>query len=144
MEESEETAGTSIANRNGAPPVPPEAGLIDALAVQTNDRDQPVNDLGALDFSEDNEAAMLSHARRNAQVAAQVALDKAKRFDEMYKSEQAVSKENYVLDEDEEMENEGAAAMDSLVGVTAADKAKMGNIDSKLGVLHKNGMKSSN
>ena len=124
MEESEDTLGTGAANSNGAPPAPPEAGLIDALAAKSDD--EPMNELGALDFSEDNEATMLSHARRNAQVAAQVALDKAKKFDELYQNEQAVSKENYVLDDD--LENGGDAAMDSLAGKAAQD-AKIGDID---------------
>ena len=123
LEESEETAGTSTVNKNGAPPAPPEAGLIDALASDSGG--QP-SELGALDFSEDNEAAMLSHARRNAQIAAQVALDKAKKFDETYQSEQALSKENYILNDD--MENGGDAAMEALVG-KAAKEAQIGDID---------------
>lgn len=79
---------------------------------------------------------MLSHARRNAEAAAQLAKEKARKFDETFKSEQAVSKENYLLGEDgdEEMQdagtpNGGDAAMDSLTAKAAS--GQMNQINSE-------------
>lgn len=132
MEDSEETAGTSTANRNGAPPLPSEGGLISQLA----NTDAPsATDLAALDFNNEDDTNMLSHARRNAEAAAQLAKEKARKFDETFKSEQAVSKENYTLgDDDEEMQdagtpNGGDAAMDSLTAKAAS--GQMNQINSQ-------------
>lgn len=112
-EESEETAGTSTANQNGAPSLPPEAALIEGVAN---------GELKALDFGDADESNLLSHARQNALAAAEVARNKAKQFDQTYASEQAASKENYVLDdEDGDSVNGGDAAMNKMAGL-ASDK----------------------
>lgn len=78
---------------------------------------------------------MLSHAKRNAAAAAQLAKEKARRFDENYSREQANSKENYILDDDNEgtsgagTPNPGDAAMDSLTA--KANAGQMSSINSQ-------------
>lgn len=124
MEESEDTAGTSKPNVNGAPPLPPEGSTIKAIASGLG-----VNSgVSALDFNDEDETNLLTHARMNAESAVQKALSKAKQFDQTFAAEQAVSKENYDLDS---YENGGDQAFDTLTSTSGApDKALKGvNID---------------
>lgn len=103
--------------------MPPEAALIDAAAN---------GELKALDFGDADESNLLSHARQNALAAAEVARNKAKQFDQTYASEQAQSKENYVLeDDDDDSVNGGDAAMNKMAGLAAGkgQEKEMGKID---------------
>lgn len=133
MEESEETAGTSAPNKNGAPPLPPEASTVNSMAITGANGGMEANgagELGELNFDEADDSKMLSHAARNAQAAMFAAQNKAKQFDQMYANEQAQSKENYDLEGMEAaMENGGDAAMKAMTS-TSGDK-QMKDINSE-------------
>ena len=132
MEESADTAGTSTADKNGAPGPAPESALIKALA---EGGDAEAAALRELDFGDADESNLISHARKNALAAAEIARNKAKQFDSTYASEQAVSKENKSLsDEEAELENGGDAAMARLAGDKAGDK-EMSKIDREQSTL---------
>lgn len=88
--------------KNGAPPPPPEASFINALAGDAIANGQPA---GAIDF--DDDASIAAHARANAQAALDQARSKTKLFDTTYQNEQQNSKENYLIDEEEEELNGG-------------------------------------
>ena len=106
-EESEETAGGTLPKPNGNVSLLPSKADSESAASAPNLKD--------IDFYDDDETNLLSHARKNAESAVSKALNKAKAFDETYASEQAMSKENYDL---------GAIDRDDLDGDTGENDSR--------------------
>lgn len=114
MEDSAETAGSSSTKAAPAKPVP------NLLEEGTSGMTKA--DMSAIDF--DDEANLEAQARANAQAALEATRNKTKAFDDTYKLEQQMSKENYVLEDDDD--DEGKAGQAS----KAADPS-MSKINSK-------------
>lgn len=131
MEDSAETAGSSKPNVNGAPAAAPEASLIASLAEGSSSTTKPAT---AIDYDDENN--LMDHARANAQAALEATRNKTKAFDDTYKMEQKNSKENYVLDdEDEDAEGEDENMTGSAAGGSGKSDPSMSKVNSELPVL---------